>query len=134
MWWSYFITPFGEVLHRFRERSFGFGYSHFLIWPSLAAIGGGLHVVALSFEKTGVHVDHTVAARALAIPIGLYTVALYSAHYLTTRFWAGLHTFILLATLAVLAGAVLLSTQHVSLPVVLLVVRPPTEDGPGIHL
>lgn len=122
MWWSYFITPFGKVLHRFLSRSFGFGYAHFLVWPSLAAVVGGLHVVALSFEKTGSHVDHTVAALALAVPVGLYTVALYLAHYLTTRSWAGLHTFILLATLAVLAGAVLLSTQHVSLPVVLLVV------------
>lgn len=122
MWWSYFITPFGEVLHRYRERAFGFGYAHFLIWPSLAAIGGGLHVVALSFEKTGEHVDHVVAALALALPVGVYTAALYLAHYLTTRFWARLHLVVLAASLTVLALAVVLAAMHVSLPVVLTIV------------
>lgn len=122
MWWSYFVTPFGEVLHHHRGRAFGFGYAHFFIWPSLAAVGGGLHVMALSFERTGAHVDHLVAALALAVPVGVYTVALYLAHYFTTRFWARLHTAVLLASLAVLAGAVLLVTVHVSLPVVLMLV------------
>lgn len=122
MWWSYFITPSGEVLHRHRGRSFGFGYAHFLIWPSLAAAGGGLHVTALSFEKTGVHVDHTVAALSLAVPVGVYTLSLYLAHYPTTRFWARLHTAILVTSLAVLVVAVLLATTRVSLPVVLTLV------------
>lgn len=40
-WWVYFLPRFGEVLHHHRRRSFGFGYSHFLIWPALAAVGGG---------------------------------------------------------------------------------------------
>ncbi|WP_207803842.1 low temperature requirement protein A [Kocuria tytonicola] len=119
-WWAYFIPRFAEVLHHHRRRSFGFGYSHFLIWPALAAVGGGLHLMALSFEHSeDLHVDHVVAACALAIPVGVFTVGLFTAHYLTTRFWAGLHTAILTSSLVVLAVAVVLAVLNVPLTVVL---------------
>ena len=125
LWWVYFITPFADVLHRFRSRSFGFGYSHFLIWPSIAAIGGGLHVMALTFEETkeGSHgVDHVVAASSLAVPVGLFMVGLFLAHYFTTRLWARLHTAILAASLVILAAAVWLAAHHAPLAVVLVLV------------
>lgn len=44
MWWSYFVIPWGEVLARHRNRSFGWGYGHILIFGSVAAVGAGLHV------------------------------------------------------------------------------------------
>lgn len=122
MWWTYFITPFAEVIHHFRSRSFGFGYAHFIIWPSIAAVGAGLHVVALTFERNDVHISHVLAASALAIPVGCYVFGLFLAHYLTTKFWAGLHTFNLLVSLAVLIGAVAFAYVHVPLAVVLAVI------------
>lgn len=122
MWWTYFITPFADVLHHFRSRSFGFGYSHFIIWPSIGAVGAGLHVMALTFERNDVHVSHTLAAAALAIPVGGYVLGLFLAHYFTTKFWAGLHTLNLLVSLLVLISAVALAYFHTPLAVVLAVI------------
>ena len=50
MWWMYFVIPYGELLHRFRHRSFGWGYGHLPLFASLAGTGVGLHVAALSIE------------------------------------------------------------------------------------
>ena len=47
-WWMYFAVPWGEVLVRHRERAFRFGYGHLFIFGALAAMGGGLHVAALT--------------------------------------------------------------------------------------
>lgn len=46
-------------------------------------------------------------------------MGLFVTHYLTTRFWARLHSVILLTSLAVLALAVVLAVLHVPLSVVL---------------
>ncbi|MFK0648889.1 MULTISPECIES: hypothetical protein [Dermacoccus] len=57
------------MLHRHRGRSSGFGYSHVLIWPALAAVGGGLHVMAQAFENVSVmHVDPVVLAICTIVP------------------------------------------------------------------
>ena len=39
MWWIYFAVPHGEVLHRRRERSFGWGYGHLVLFGSVVAVG-----------------------------------------------------------------------------------------------
>lgn len=122
MWWTYFITPFAQVLHRYRSRAFAFGYSHFLIWPAIAAVGGGLHVMALTFESTHQLNDHTLAAEALAVPVGVYVIGLFLAHYWTTRFWAILHTLVISASVGVLVVAVLLAHAGANLAVVLAVI------------
>lgn len=120
LWWAYFIPRFAEVLHHNRGRSFGFSYAHFLVWPALAAVGGGLHVMALSFEEShGEHVDHLVAALALAVPIGVFMAGFFLAHYLTTFMWARLHTAIAAVTFLVLVVSVLLAAQGAGLTVVL---------------
>lgn len=77
---------------------------HFLIWPVLAAVGGGLHVMTQAFENvSGMHVDPVVAAAALAVPVGVFVVGLFLAYYFTTQLWAGLHTAILALAVVVLA-------------------------------
>ena len=59
---------------------------HFLIWPVLAAVGGGLHVMTQAFENvSGMHVDPVVAAAALAVPVGVFVVGLFLAYYFTTQ-------------------------------------------------
>ena len=50
MWWVYFLLPAGEVLEHRRDRSFVWGYGHFFVYASIAAVGAGLHVVALYLE------------------------------------------------------------------------------------
>lgn len=46
LWWMYFLLPSGEALHHHRERSFVWGYGHFFLIASVAAMGSGLEVVA----------------------------------------------------------------------------------------
>ena len=46
LWWMYFLLPSGDALHRHRERGFFWGYGHFFIFASAAAVGAGLEVVA----------------------------------------------------------------------------------------
>jgi len=95
---------------------------HFLIWPVLAAVGGGLHVMTQAFENvSGMHVDPVVAAAALAVPVGVFVLGLFLAYYFTTQLWAGLHTAILALALVVLGFAVFLAAHGVSLAVVLAI-------------
>lgn len=46
LWWMYFLLPSGEALHHHRERAWGWGYGHYLLFAAIAAIGSGLEVVA----------------------------------------------------------------------------------------
>ena len=51
MWWIYFVIPCGELLHRRRTRSFGWGYGHIPLFGAIVAIGAGLHVAAFYLER-----------------------------------------------------------------------------------
>ncbi|MFD2378106.1 low temperature requirement protein A [Ottowia pentelensis] len=42
LWWMYFLLPSGAALHAHRERSFGWGYGHYVTFAALAAVGSGL--------------------------------------------------------------------------------------------
>lgn len=87
LWWVYFLVPFGEALHHHRERAFRWGYGHFVVFASLAALGAFLAVVADQLKAQGVQV--AVASGAGTVPallpptlvIGLVavTVAIYLA-------------------------------------------------------
>ena len=78
-WWTYFAIPWAEVLDLHRERSFIWGYGHIVIFGSLAAIGGGLHVAAYYLEhETTLGVTGTVLSTA--IPVTIYVVALYGIY------------------------------------------------------
>lgn len=51
LWWLYFLLPSGEALHKHRERAFVWGYLHYFIFASLAAVGTGLTVAADIYKK-----------------------------------------------------------------------------------
>lgn len=46
VWWTYFVIPCGELLHHHRERSFGWGYLHIVVFGAVVAIGAGVQIVA----------------------------------------------------------------------------------------
>ena len=78
MWWVYFTVPFGELLHLRREAGIGFGYSHILIFGSIAAVGAGLHVAAYYLEGAEFAVVGSFGAvLAVAIPLGVFLLAVY---------------------------------------------------------
>ena len=99
LWWMYFLLPSGEALHRHRERSFGWGYGHYITFAALAAVGRGLDVVSdalkgavASAADAGAHAaaaEHSISAlyavSAVAIPEALFVASLWALHRYATR-------------------------------------------------
>jgi low temperature requirement protein LtrA len=84
MWWIYFVLPAGELLARHRERSFGWGYGHIVLFGAVVAVGAGLHAAAYHVEHHSVlGVAGTVLT--VAIPVALYVVAIYALSFGLTR-------------------------------------------------
>lgn len=75
MWWLYFLLPNGEVLGEQRRKAFGFGYGSMPLYMGCAAVGAGLHVVALWIEREA-HIGPVVVVLALAVPLAIYCLGL----------------------------------------------------------
>ncbi|MGY3127468.1 low temperature requirement protein LtrA [Agrococcus sp. UYP33] len=106
MWWVYFTMPSGKVLHRFRERGFTWGYGHLVIFGSIAATGAGLHVAA--YEIQGVaHIDHVAAMVTVAVPVGVFLIALFAIYSLLLRELDRFHILLFALSVATLVAAVL---------------------------
>ncbi|MFZ3267208.1 MAG: low temperature requirement protein A [Mycobacterium sp.] len=121
MWWVYFVVPAAELLHAHRERSFGYGYLHIVVFGSIVATGAGLHAAAEDIEhRSAMHSISTVAA--VAVPVGVYIGALFGIYVLLIRAWDGFYASVMLVALLVLGAAAGLAFTGVSTPVCLLVV------------
>ena len=78
LWWSYFKMPFGKILQQNRRTgiiSFLFGYGHFVVFVSLAAVGVGLQIVADRAESLTTHefnFSTQYALMCVAVPLCLY--------------------------------------------------------------
>ncbi|MBO3749044.1 low temperature requirement protein A [Streptosporangiaceae bacterium NEAU-GS5] len=79
LWWLYFLTPAGEGLTYRRQRSYLWGYGHYGIFASLAALGAGLEVAA---EQTATHLEAAleVICYAVAIPTAAFLLLLWLVH------------------------------------------------------
>ncbi|MEU3221271.1 low temperature requirement protein A [Streptomyces sp. NPDC006971] len=77
-WWIYFAVPIHDYLHGSRE-AFVWGYGHYLVFGSAAAIGAGIEVAAE--EAVGkAHVSDTVAAGAVTVPSAIFFLAVWALH------------------------------------------------------
>jgi low temperature requirement protein LtrA len=102
-WWIYFVVPAHDRLTSSRQ-GFLWGYSHFLIFTSAAAIGAGIEIaVEQAVGKT--HLSAVAAAAAVTIPSALFLLCVWLLH--ARRFKTG---FVQQAVLPVAALAVLLCT------------------------
>jgi low temperature requirement protein LtrA len=86
LWWVYFLVPSAEALHHHRERAFRWGYIHFLVFGSLAALGAFLGVVADQLKGSAAGSAAGAAAAAphalspvLVIALAAAAVAIYLA-------------------------------------------------------
>jgi low temperature requirement protein LtrA len=70
LWWLYFLDRCGEALAKRRDRSFRWGYGHYWIFVSLAAIGAGLE--ATVHPASDSHTSGVVAGYAVAIPVSIF--------------------------------------------------------------
>jgi low temperature requirement protein LtrA len=120
MWWIYFLLPAGDVLHHHRDRSFVWGYGHYFVYASIAAVGAGLHVVALHLEHLA-HISATAVMLSVAIPVAIYFVSLG----VLFGNLVGLHahaTAITLLKLGIVALSVVLAAAGVDLSICIVVV------------
>ena len=78
MWWIYFGRNAARLLRSNRE-GFRWGYGHYFIFSSAAAVGAGLGVAVDWILHLG-HVTATGAVAAVAVPVAVYLVAVWLVH------------------------------------------------------
>ena len=83
LWWMYFLLPSGAALHAHRERSFGWGYGHYVTFAALVAVGSGLEVVADAMKPDGA--TALAAVSAVAVPQAIYVASIWALHRHATR-------------------------------------------------
>lgn len=78
LWWLYFTEPSAEGLEQHRDRSFFWGYGHYLLFASVAAVGSALEVAV----ESGSHSDTAPIAvgYALAVPVAIFFAMLWWLH------------------------------------------------------
>jgi low temperature requirement protein LtrA len=119
-WWMYFALPWPDILHRNRRAAFPFGYGHLVVFASLAAMGGGLHVAAL-YLQGATTIGETATVLSVAVPLAIYTLALYVLYSIVMRTADAFHLTLLAATAGVLVTAVALAAGGVDMAVCLVV-------------
>ncbi|WP_460066607.1 low temperature requirement protein A [Streptomyces sp. YKOK-I1] len=97
-WWIYFVVPIHGHL-RSNQQSFVWGYGHYFVFASAAAIGAGLEV-AVEQAVGKAHLSTLAASAAVTLPTGLYLLTVWVLH--ARHFKMGL------AQQSVLPGAALL--------------------------
>ncbi len=120
MWWLYFAVPFGDLLHRHRERSFLFGYGHLPVFMAIAAVGAGLHVAAYVVEGKA-KIGDTTAVASVAMPVMVFFVIGFVLRSVMSGRWDGWVMGIGLVTLAVLGLSIFLTNVGVSMGLCLVV-------------
>ena len=105
LWWSYFKHP-AEIDRSFTLRqAVTWGYSHYFVFGSIAALGAGLQV-AVDATHQSVALSPPAVALTVAIPVIVYTVAMAFIHRISGS-WRYITPFALVSVivLAIAAGA-----------------------------
>ncbi|MFD6142405.1 low temperature requirement protein A [Promicromonospora sp. NPDC060271] len=105
LWWTYYLTPDAEMLHRHRERSYIWGYGNILVFTGLAGVGAGLHVAAY-YLAGDAHIGAVGTVLAVAVPVLVAVLADYALFWVLTRSFDGLHLLLVVGTVVVLAASV----------------------------
>ena len=119
MWWVYFVLPSGEVLYRHRERSFGWGYGHVLLFAAIAGTGAGLHVAAYYIEHVA-HIGAVATVLTVAVPVAVYILMVYVLYSTLTRSTDRFHLLLLAGTAVFVVVPVLMAAVGVSMAVCLV--------------
>jgi low temperature requirement protein LtrA len=75
LWWLYFKHSAADDIRQSRSWTFVWGFSHYLIFAAVAALGAGLQVVISTLLHT-TRVSPAFAAFTVAVPMTLYVVVL----------------------------------------------------------
>ncbi|MEU6253241.1 low temperature requirement protein A [Streptomyces sp. NPDC047043] len=97
-WWIYFVVPIHGHL-RSNRQAFLWGYGHYLIFSSAAAIGAGLEV-AVEQAVGKAHISTLAASAAVTLPTALFLLTVWGLH---SRFYkVGIAQQLVLPTTALL--------------------------------
>ncbi|MFF4254330.1 low temperature requirement protein A [Streptomyces sp. NPDC001663] len=97
-WWIYFVVPIHGHL-RSNRQAFLWGYGHYLIFASAAAIGAGLEV-AVEQAVGKAHISTLAASAAVTLPTALFLLTVWVLH---SRFYkVGIAQQLVLPTTALL--------------------------------
>lgn len=77
-WWIYFVVPIHGHL-RSNRQAFLWGYGHYLVFASAAAIGAGLEV-AVEQAVGKAHISTQAASAAVTLPTALYLLTVWLLH------------------------------------------------------
>ncbi len=77
-WWIYFAVPIHDRL-RSNRQAFVWGYGHYLIFASAAAIGAGIEV-AVEQAVGEAHLSTTAAAAAVTVPAAVFLLMVWALH------------------------------------------------------
>ncbi|WP_449487935.1 low temperature requirement protein A, partial [Streptomyces purpurascens] len=97
-WWIYFVVPIHGHL-RSNRQAFLWGYGHYLVFASAAAIGAGLEV-AVEQTVGKAHISTLAASAAVTLPTALYLLTVWALH--SRHFKAGITQQLVLPTTALL--------------------------------
>ena len=98
----------GRILERHRERSFGWGYGHIVLFGALVAVGAGLHAAAYYLEHHSV-LDIPGTVLTVAVPVALYVASIYALYYQLSRVFDPFHLLLLAGTAVVAAASVVMA-------------------------
>lgn len=79
LWWLYFLEPAAQGLQTHRGLAFFWGYGHYFVFGSLAALGAGLEV-AVERGAGQVETADAIVAYAIAVPVAVFLVMLWMLH------------------------------------------------------
>ncbi|MDT3395189.1 low temperature requirement protein A [Streptomyces sp. B1866] len=108
LWWIYF-TGADPALTSLRA-ALAWGYGHYLVFASVAALGAGLET-ALDVAEHRAHLSTRTAALSVAVPVVLVLLTLYVLHRLT-------HTGAVGHPLLVIAGAAVVAALALAAPAI----------------
>ncbi|MFF5314365.1 low temperature requirement protein A [Streptomyces massasporeus] len=97
-WWIYFVVPIHGHL-RSNRQAFLWGYGHYLVLASAAAIGAGLEV-AVEETVGKAHISTLAASAAVTLPTALYLLTVWALH--SRHFKRGITQQLVLPTTALL--------------------------------
>jgi low temperature requirement protein LtrA len=69
LWWIYFLHPSEEGLRYHQEGQFWWGYGHYLVFASLAALGAGLEVVVTITSPYAEYRQHLVSRTTVGLVV-----------------------------------------------------------------
>jgi low temperature requirement protein LtrA len=85
-WWLYFLRPFGDFLKRRRDRAFGWGYLHILVFSSIVAMGAGLQVSGEFLEGRS-KLSFALTLGFAVLSVCAYISSVFLVNNLSLRHW-----------------------------------------------